>query len=102
MRRPASDTPLYEATERLLTAVERLDASIQHVSVQTARDVHQQQQMQVFERENNALRVEQEQLASSLSRLQEQYEELKRVATAIYGKLDNAIARITKIVDHNV
>ena len=101
MPRTAPDTPLYDATERLLAAVDRLDASIKHVTVQTARDVQQQQQLQHFQRENNLLRNEQEELAASLARLQEQHEDLKRVATAIYGKLDNAILRITKIVDNN-
>ena len=101
MPRSPSDTPLYAATERLLAAVERLDASTKHVTVQTARDVQQQQQLQFFERENNTLRAEQDALSGSLTRLQEQHEELKRVASAIYGKLDNAISRITKIVDNN-
>jgi DNA repair exonuclease SbcCD ATPase subunit len=101
MRETDSDSPLYDATERLLQAVDRLEAGVQHVSVQSARDVHQQQQLKLFERENKTLKQEQEQLSASLTRLQEQYEELKKVATTIYGKLDNAITRITKIVDNN-
>ena len=101
MPRRSSDSPLSEATSRLLDAVDRLDSSIQQVTVQADRDERQQQQLQFYERENNSLKIETEQLSASLNRLQEQYEELKRVATTIYGKLDNAISRITKIVDNN-
>ncbi|NBX03522.1 MAG: hypothetical protein EBR02_05595 [Alphaproteobacteria bacterium] len=101
MRHTNSESPLYDATQRLLLAVDRLEVGTQQMSVQASRDVHQQQQLQLFERENKSLKEEQEQLAASLSHLQSQYEELKRVATMIYGKLDNAILRITKIVDNN-
>ena len=100
MRHTNSDNPLFHATERLFSAVERLESGIAQVTVQASRDVHQQQQLQLFERENKTLKHEQEQLAASLSHLQTQYEELKRVATMIYGKLDNAISRITKIVEN--
>ncbi len=101
MPRYPSESPLFDATERLLSAVDRLESGIQQVSHSASRDVHQQQQLQLFERENKALRQEQEQLAASLAGLQSQYEELKRVATMIYAKLEGAITRITKIVDNN-
>ncbi len=101
MPRNTDENPLYGATQRLFSAVEHLEATVSQVSVQAARDVHQQQQLQLFERENKALKDEQEQLAATLSQMQGQYEELKRVATMIYAKLDNAISRISKIVDNN-
>lgn len=94
-------TPLFNAMERLLSAVDRLDGSLKHVTVQQDRDIHQQQQLQVFERENQTLREERESLGASLKQLQQQYDDLQRVASSIYGKLDDAIRRISKVVDNN-
>lgn len=92
---------LTAASDRLYNAVERLEASLKYVTVAHDRDVHQHEQLQAIERENNTLREDRESLAASLKQLQQQYDDLQRVASSIYGKLDNAIERITKVVDNN-
>lgn len=95
-----SDHPLYIATRRLVSALERLERNLQHVTVGQERDVQQHQHIQYYERENAALRAEQESLQGSLVDLQQQYEELQGVATTIYGKLDDSIRRLTQILEN--
>ena len=58
------------------------------------------QQLALFERENEGLRQERENLNSAISMLQNQYSELHQVASTIYGKLDDSIQRLTHIIEH--
>jgi len=89
------------SADRVFGALERLEKNLKHITVAQARDVQQQRQLSELEKENVTLREERESLMRSLKQLQEQYDDLQRVASSIYGKLDNAISRISKVVDNN-
>jgi DNA repair exonuclease SbcCD ATPase subunit len=93
------DHPLYIATHRLVRALDTLENNLQQVTVGRDRDVMQHQHIQHYERENAALRAQQAELSDSLANMQQQYDELQTVATTIYGKLDDAIARLSKILE---
>lgn len=95
-----SEHPLQAATYRLVTALERLEHNLEQVTVNAGRDSQNSQQVAVFERENATLRREQENLNVAISQLQYQYNDLHQVASTIYGKLDDAIKRLTKIIDN--
>lgn len=98
MPRP-EEHPVYLATCRLAKALERLERGLQPLTVEYERDARDHQHLQHYARENAELKAGQEQLASSLSELQGQYEELQAVATTIYGKLDDSIRRLTQILE---
>ena len=97
-----SDTPqhpLYVATRRLVNALDRLESNLQRITVAQDRDVHQEQQMVYFERENAALKQERENLNNAIAQLQYQYNDLHTIASTIYGKLDDSIKRLTQIIE---
>ena len=91
--------PLYTATRRLVDALDRLENNLKHVTVAQDRDVHQEQQLVIFERENAALKQERASLTAALAKLEQQYGELHVIASTIHGKLDNSIQRLTQILE---
>ncbi len=95
----SSEQRLYNATNRLVSALERLELNIQHVTVGQERDVQQHQHLLHYQRENAELLDEQERLQGTISGLQQQYEELQGVASTIYDKLDTSIERLTLILE---
>jgi hypothetical protein len=95
----SSQQRLYNATNRLVAALERLELGLQQVTVGRERDVQQHQHLLSYQRENEALLEEQEKMQTTIMNLQQQYEELQGVASTIYGKLDTSIERLTQILD---
>jgi hypothetical protein len=98
-----ADTPrpsLFVATERLLTALDRLERNLQNVALQPPQDSQVGEQLIFFERENESLRQERENLNQAISQLQHQYSDLHQVASTIYGKLDDSIKRLTQIIEN--
>jgi predicted nuclease with TOPRIM domain len=95
----SSQQHLYNATNRLVAALERLELGLQQVTVGRERDVQQHQHLLSYQRENEALLEEQEKMQTTIMNLQQQYEELQGVASTIYGKLDTSIERLTQILD---
>ena len=95
----SANHPLYRATTRLISALERLESNLQHITVSKERDIQQHQHLQQYQRENTELREEQEKLQTTIVDLQQQYEELQGVAATIYSKLDNSIERLTQILE---
>ena len=95
----AKEHPLYVATRRLVSALDRLEGNLQHMTVAQDRNMHQEQQMVVFERENAALLQEREDLNAAIAELQHQYNDLHRTASLIHGKLDDSIKRLTQIIE---
>jgi hypothetical protein len=91
--------PLYVATRRLVNALDRLESNLQHITVAQDRNVHQEQQLIVFERENAALLLERESLNGAIAELQHQYNDLHKTASIIHGKLDDSIKRLTQIIE---
>lgn len=91
---------LYIATKRLRDALARLEKNLQQMTVTQDRDVHQEKQLTAFERENETLRRDRKKLNDAVTQLQSQYGDLHQVASAIYGKLDDSIRRLTKIIEH--
>jgi uncharacterized protein YlxW (UPF0749 family) len=90
--------PIYAATQRLATALDRLERSLQHVTTQQDRDVQQHALLVQFERENAELHQERNNLDQAITQLKSQYDDLHQVANTIYGKLDDSIKRLTQIV----
>jgi len=76
-----------------------LENNLKQVSVSMDRDVHQEQQMVYFERENASLKQERENLNAAIAQLQYQYNDLHKVASTIYGKLDDSIRRLSLIIE---
>ncbi|MEQ1789733.1 MAG: hypothetical protein ABL857_04745 [Rickettsiales bacterium] len=95
----SSGQHLNNATNRLISALEKLELNLQQVTVGRERDVQQHQHLLNYQRENAALLEEQKKLQATISELQQQYEELQGVATTINGKLDNSIERLTQILE---
>lgn len=91
--------PLYVATRRLVSALDRLENNLKHITVALDRDTHHEHKLLSFERENAALKQERENLNASIAQLQFQYNDLHKVASAIHGKLDDSIRRISKIIE---
>ncbi|MDX1975389.1 MAG: hypothetical protein SFT92_06910 [Rickettsiales bacterium] len=93
-----TENPLYTATERLISALDRLEVGLQDMTLARSRDVQQHEQITSFERENKTLRAEQEQLYRSIEDLQQQYVDLQGTTSSIYHKLEDSIKRLTQIV----
>jgi len=91
--------PLYVATRRLVSAMDRLESNLKHISNVLDQGADAEQQITYFERENAALRDERENLNAAIAQLQHQYNDLHRVASNIYGKLDDSIRRLTQIIE---
>ena len=95
----SAEHPLIAATNRLVTALDRLERNLQQVSVAKDRDIQQQRQLVSFSRENESLKAERENLNQAIDSLTRQYEDLQQVATNIHGKLDDSIKRISQIIE---
>ncbi len=95
----AAEHPLYIATERLVGALDKLERNLQQVTTEQAREVKQHEHLRIFERENEGLKGERDKLNRAISQLQHQYDDLHKVAGAIYNKLDDSIKRLSKIVE---
>lgn len=89
-----------KAAHRLYDALDRLERSLQHVTVQQDRGIQQEQQLVAATRENDSLRAERDTLRQSVEHLEEQYAELQKVASTVYDKLDASIERINQIIDN--
>ncbi|MDE3059686.1 MAG: hypothetical protein KGJ06_01585 [Pseudomonadota bacterium] len=91
--------PLYAATHRLLEALNRLEHNLQRRVGKPQEPPESQEQLAFFERENESLRQERENLNAAISLLKRQYSDLHHAASAIYNKLDDSIRRLTKIIE---
>lgn len=96
---PPQSHPLYVATRRLVGALDRLESNLKQAMVAPDDADHPNQQLMVFEKENSALRQERENLNAAIAKLQMQYNDLHKVASTIYGKLDDSIKRLTQIIE---
>lgn len=90
---------IYNAADRVMAALDRLESSLQQLTVGQDRDVQQHQHLLQYQRENTALLAEQEKLQETIVGLQQQYDELQGVASNIYGKLDTSIERLSQILE---
>ncbi len=95
----SANNPLYHATNKLISALERLERNMQHISVSKDRDIQQHQLLQNYQRENAVLLEEQANLQKTVANLQQQYKELQDVASGISKKLDNSIGRLSEILE---
>lgn len=95
-----SQNPLYAATNRLAVALERLEYNLQQASLQPGVDPQVAQQLDIFFKENQALREERANLDGAIVQLQDQYNDLHQVASTIYNKLDDSIRRLTQIMEN--
>jgi uncharacterized protein YlxW (UPF0749 family) len=86
--------PLVLATQRLMAALDRLERGLQ---LSEAKDADTEELL-VIARENDTLRAEREDLNGTISELQQQYDDLHKVAGTIYNKLDDSIKRLTQII----
>jgi cell division protein FtsB len=93
------DERIYNATSRLISALERIELGIANLTVGHDRDIQQNQHLQQYQRENSELREEQENLKATIANLEKQYQELQGVASKIYGKLDNSIDHLARILE---
>jgi cell division protein FtsB len=93
------DERIYYATSRLLSALERIELNLHNLTVGHDRDMQQNQHLQQYQRENSELRAEQEKLNATIATLEAQYQELQGVASKIYGKLDNSIDHLSRILE---
>lgn len=91
--------PLLAASQRLVAALERLERGSQRKNIERTYDAKQSERLTFFERENESLRQERKKLDHAITDLQGRYDDLQRVATAIYGKLDDSIKRLSQIVE---
>lgn len=94
-----SARPIFAATERLAAALDRLEHCLGNATAWHERDVHQHARLAQFERENTELRREREKLDGAISQLRTQYDDLHKVASTIYGKLDDSIRRLNTIIE---
>jgi hypothetical protein len=97
-----SDHPLYAATDRLIAALDRLEDNLHYAADQqksAARTLEQEEQMRLFEQENQVLKSEHAKLNGAITTLKSQYSDLHQVASTIYGKLEDSIKRLTQIIE---
>ncbi len=92
--------PIYRATERLVSALDRLEGNLRHMPATGAHEERYAQQISIFEHENEALKGERENLNNAIAQLRYQYDDLHHVASTIYGKLNDSIKRLTHIIDN--
>lgn len=91
--------PVNKATRRLVSALDRLERNLQHVTVEQERSIQQEQQLMHYARENDSLKSERDKLARTIVTLEEQYAELHKVANMVHTKLDASIDRINQIIE---
>lgn len=98
--------PIYIATGKLVSALEKLEASAQRIEFyeennDKALPQEQEEELRYYIKENAALRQEQERLNESLLSLRKQYKDLQNVASTISGRLDDSIEHLTEILENN-
>lgn len=93
-----SNTRLEEASKRVHRALDALEAATRNQAKPLDHQALDQQHLQLVVDENNSLKGEQKQLNEAIDMLQDQYDDLQKVATNIYGKLDDSVRRISKII----
>ena len=89
---------LFDATERLMSAMERLEHNVRMAAAKRVDEVRHAEQAALFEEENQSLRHERETLNATIEQLNHDYDDLQGVAGAIYNKLSDSIKRLTSIV----
>lgn len=92
--------PLYDATRRVVSSLDRLEGNLKHLS-RAMNQGHDQQEQKISEyaEENAILHQERENLNASIAKLQNQYNDLHRVASGIYERLDDSIQKISQIIE---
>ncbi len=93
----ASDT-LFLATERLMSALDRLEHNIRMSAAKRVDGIRETEQAAFFEQENRLLRQERESLNATIDKLTHEYQDLQKSATTIYRKLNESIKRLTNII----
>ena len=93
-----TQSPLTAALEKIGAALDRLDSKIQQKSVKNGHDEREKQHLTLVVGENKQLQEEQVRLNQAIDDLQNQYDDLHKVAVNIYGRLDDSVRRITKII----
>lgn len=96
--RDTAPDALFEATERLMGALDRLDYNVQARAAERAQFADQQGQVTVYARENEALKRERDGLSVTIGKLEQDYGELQKAAGTIYKKLNDSIKRLTNII----
>ncbi len=91
--------PLYIATRRLVKALDQLEGNLKQVMLPDEVDAKYEQQMSNFQQENTALKQERESLNGAIARLQRQYNDLQKVANAVYDKLDDSVKKLTHMIE---
>ena len=94
-----SQHPLFIATRRLVKALDRLEGNLKQGLPRPAGNDESDEKIIVFERENAELKQEREKLNRSIAELQRQYNDLQKIASGIYIKLDHSIQRLTQIIE---
>jgi hypothetical protein len=89
---------LYTATQRLMSALDRLDHNVHARAREQAKLVQQQEQAAFYARENENLKRERENLNVTIDKLEHEYKDLQKAASTIYKKLNDSIKRLTNII----
>lgn len=91
-------SPLTVALGKIHAALDRLDRGIQQKTVEKAHNEREKQHLTLITNENKQLQDDQVRLNQTIDDLQNQYDDLHKVAVNIYGRLDDSVRRITKII----
>lgn len=94
----SSPSKLEKAIGRVHGAVDKLENSMRALAVDQDRQERSEQHLRLVVDENTSLKSDQKQLNEAIDLLQDQYDDLHKVAANIYGKLDDSVRRITKII----
>jgi hypothetical protein len=98
-----SSEALAQAAERLVSALDALEERLGQFQAANRAEhsykEHELGQLTLFERENEELKVEREQLNQAMRELSEQYDDLHKAAGTIYNKLEDSIKRLTRIIE---
>lgn len=93
-----TQSPLTAALEKIHAALDRLEVGVQQKSVENGHNEREKQHLSLVVSENKALQEEQQRLNQAIDDVQNQYDDLHKVAVNIYGRLDDSVRRITKII----
>lgn len=91
---------LATALGRVTAVLDRLEAGIQQRNIEQGHQERHEQHLTLVVNENRQLQDEQQKLNQAIDELQTQYDDLHKVAVNIYGRLDDSVRRITKIIGH--
>ncbi len=91
--------PLFQATERLLTAITRLERRLPlSTAEQRLEDNRRSEQLMAFAHENEALRKERQSMDDALEQLKHQYDGVKEAASTVHNNLGDSIKKLTQII----